>query len=434
MNIFKRALISISANKGRTVLLGFIFFLVMAAITAVVIVGAQYKDVQKELFKDGSVPVSVSAKSPSGLIGMATFNWDDYKDLKPEQNQQIAELDVVESYNRTASQNIIIENLDTSKYTEDESGVFVSYEDKLEDSYGIEFNIESSDYVSNPGLVLNDELLVENNLEIGDKVVVDFNGGLEGETITEISAVEVPIAGTYTVNVTQEMKDEEQASAEMYDYEADLSFSYLYTNVYLPMSYADHVIEVVEPQLGDEISDILYVSYDFNLKSINDLTTFETQAEEITGFELDVNVYPNDESGLSSVFYAIEGMKWLLIPALQIIIGILCTLLIAIMVIIVRSRKKEIGILVALGEKRLSIYFQIVIEQLLIMTMMTIIAYPVVYAVLLKVFERASDSAQINILPLPIVMTLGIGVALVFVATLIPAVYTMKVSPKKILL
>lgn len=433
MNLFKRGLVSTKANIGRTLLLSLIFITVMIAINAVVLAGAQYERIQKKLFSEGEVPVSVEMETPTSMLSSLTYNWEDYKEISPEQSAKLGELETVESVQKSAYQTVNTEDVKLEDGLDE--GIYVEYMDNLSiEDDAIKLNIDQAEYSNKSGVVINDEVLESNGLSVGDMISINFNDPYGETDIEELKNIEVPIVGTFTVEITQEMIDQETQSAEQYGYEPDLSFSYYYSSVYMPMSYADMVSEIAISDGGENSEQLIYFNYIYNLQSLDSVKQFKADAEEVIGVPLNVQIRPQEANEMVDIFYTFESYKWLVLPIIKAVIAILSILLIVILTIIVRGRRKEIGILVALGEKRWKIYVQMLVEQLTLMVVATLISYPAVSLILVRIVTSLSGDAELDILVLPLLVSIGFGAILVFVATLIPAVYTMKVSPKKILL
>lgn len=117
---------------------------------------------------------------------------------------------------------------------------------------------------------------------------------------------------------------------------------------------------------------------------------------------------------------------------LKVAMLIVSFVLILISILFIKGRQKEIGILLALGANRKVIYLQLFIELFVPMFISLIIMY-ILGAIVC--FGLVSNIGFGNaILLSPLLKSLAIGVILVTIATIIPAVILMRLEPKKILM
>ncbi|WOO86472.1 FtsX-like permease family protein [Mollicutes bacterium LVI A0039] len=441
MNIFKRALINIGANKGKTLLLFVIFFTSMFAITMNNIVNETYDKLLEEAFPDGDVPLYVQPNFSMSVLGGAKGGWEEQKTITKEMYDEMANLDTVSRVEK--SMNTYVNNVDfemvEGAYDSSIAIQFADDQKSFELSEGVTYDFDPTTYAtSERPIVLNDELLELNNLSVGDKITFDFSSSTynsDGQmmSIDELKAVEYTIVGSYHFEPTPEMIAQEQKWAEEYNQEPDLSFAYYKMSAYMPIKNADELIQIIDENGGDSTQTV-YTNYTIYVTELSQISKFKEEAKKIAGFELDIDVNywlqsDTDFSALESILqarYTIERVFVLLI----VVVGIM---LVIIAIILIRGRRKEIGILIALGERRKNVYFQMVFEQILIMLVATFTAFPTA-TIALRRIANTYASVDLPLVISPLFISLLAGLAIVLVSTLIPAIYTMRVNPKKILL
>lgn len=440
MNYFKRALIHVKANLGKSLLIFIIFLVTMGAVSTAFMTSRMYNKTLEQTFKDGTVPVYVRNSYPDDLIGNITYNWNDYQEISSQQKFDIAELEEVESSDISMYSSLKPGQLTMPNETLD-YGISINYVKNPEQSVSegnkeaYQFDYDKELFKNNPqSIILNDLILDENNLEVGDTIVLDINSDYsEVESIPELEEQEFTIVGSYSAEPTQAMIDNENADAEKYGFEPDLTFSYLYTNAYIPLSAGKSYLkyyEGVDQQHGEAIG----ASATYYLKSLDDVNKFKTDVETLIDAQVEVEFDLNSEEsetaeGLSVIIGIQSILNYFLLFGVVVVI-VLLTILIT---LFIRGRKKEIGIMVALGETKRNIYFQLVFEQVIIMSLATILAYPICLAIL-TVLSSKFGFLALGLTIVPLIQSVIVGVIIIGLITLIPAIYTLRLQPKKILL
>ncbi len=440
MNYFKRALIHVKTSLGKTMLIFIIFLVTMGAVSTAFMTTTMYNKTLEQTFKDGIVPVYVEVSHPDDLIGNLTYDWNNYQYISSQEKLDIAELDEVESSNITMYSNLKPGQLIVSD-TEDEYEGNITYvkspEQSVTDSYSeaYQFDYDQDQFKNNPqSIVLNDKVLEMNELEVGDKITLNVNSGYtDTESIPELEEQEFTIVGSYSVTPTQAMIEAEKASAEEYGYEPDLDFGYLNTDIYIPLAAGESYLgyyEGIDQPNGEAIGS----SATYNLKSLNDIEQFKADVEELTNKQVEVNfdlgsTEKEAAKGLSVIITIKDMLAYFLLFGVIVVI-VLLTILIT---LFIRGRKKEIGIMVALGETKRNIYFQLVFEQVIIMSIATIIAYPICLAIL-TILSSKFGFLSLGLTLVPLIQSIIVGIIIIGLITLIPAIYTLRLQPKKILL
>lgn len=442
MNVFKRALVQVRGNLGKSILVFIIFLMTMAAISATFMISRMYNITLVEAFKDGNVPVYVvpeTSRSIAGAVGAFTSE-DSEPQITLEQYEEISKLDGVMSTEMSISYELKQGQFDVpAEFSEDYAGSvdvnYISEPEKLaptlsKDAYKFEYDIEA--FNSDPNsIILSKKIFEENNYAVSDKVILNLNS-MYSETDPKLELVdqEVTIVGTYEVTPTQQMIDEETESAAMFGVEPDLEFTYLNSQTIMPFAKGEEVVSL----FADD-QDAIFIDVVYKLSSMDTLKPFEEDIEALIEMPVDVefNILGDAESEMANALNIVAIFKVILTIIITIVVVIIVILLIVIITLFVRGRKKEIGIMVALGENKRNIYFQLLIEQFIILTLAIIVEYPFMLMTMNSIANENGFLA-LGFDLIPFGQTLLAGMVIIGIITIIPAIYTLRVNPKKILL
>lgn len=438
MNVFKRSLIHVRANIGKNILVFIIFLVTMGAISTTFISNAMYEKTLDEAFEGETVPVMVSTDYPDTIIEEARYDWEKSQDLSYQNYFDIADLDTVVDNELSMETHIAPGELSIPKAMSNEEygieGYSVEFLDQLENLYQSEAYVVDYDkaaFNDDPNSVIVSQMVLEaNDLEVGDTITMDLNSDYDSSNLDELSNQELNIIGSYTIEPTDEMVAREQEYADEY-YTPDLEFTYMNADLIMPASKG---LEIVDLLIANDVpsGENLWLDEVYYLDNVDDVEQFETDAEALTGMPLEVRfiTYDNDKlEGLDMIISIKEVIRYFIVLGLIVVIVLLSILI----TLFVRTRRKEIGILVALGERRVRIYYQLVLEQLIIMTLGFIVAYPICIVVL-SILATKFGFAAITFNVVPLILSYLCGILIIGLVTLMPAVYTLRVSPKKILL
>ncbi|WOO86475.1 ABC transporter permease [Mollicutes bacterium LVI A0039] len=445
MNIFKRALINIVANKGKTLLLLVIFLTSMFAITMTSIVNETYDKLLAEAFPNGDIPVEVIPAMPKSRLAAMRYDWSEEKKITQEMYDEIGKLPSISRVEERMSSFINLENYEVADNSTEKAATinFTNDVGSYTEESGYKLDYDTNLYSTEErAVIVSDEFLDNNNLSVGDKITLNLNpsslissGGLDD--VDELKAMEYTVVGTFEFEPTQQMIDRENQWAEKYDYEPDLDFTYLENSFIMPTKNAEEIKTIAANNGADDSEgpSIITTTNLIYIKSLSELSDFKSEVKKITGFDVDVDVSfesddPNtDFTALQSIIMARNTIQNVFIMLISVVV----VMLIIIAIILVRGRRKEIGILVALGERRRNIYFQIVFEQTIVMVISTLVAFPIANIVIRQVANKFG-AVQLPFVIAPLFIAIVAGFAIVIVSTLIPAIYTLRVNPKKILL
>ena len=265
--------------------------------------------------------------------------------------------------------------------------------------------------VSN-GLILSRNCAEKNGLKLGDKVsgINDPNNG--------DPEVDMEIVGLFDVVADKEDEANMYDAATLWDY-TDYAFCSFNAMKEMAVNYEDgnklteaHFFVEDAAQLDNviaEVQNISSINWDHFIISTND------------------EVYQNISSALSDT----ETLITTLIVVITAVSMVLITLILSMSI---RSRKRETGILLAVGIAKPAVILQYVLETLLIAA----VAFPLAYlsskqvaGALGTLFGKASENVIVT--PEHFMLVAIVGGILLITAVLISSISAMRLKPRQIL-
>jgi ABC-type antimicrobial peptide transport system permease subunit len=201
---------------------------------------------------------------------------------------------------------------------------------------------------------------------------------------------------------------------------------------------------------AEERASIQYESINVTLTSADDLDAFLNEFKNDMG-DTSLIKLSSEQASLSQTLSAIDSvgdiantMVLITTVAAVVILGLL-------ILISLRERKYEVGVLLSLGESKLALIIQIVMESILIMAVSIIISIGSSsmvanqienYVTEQAISETTEDSKEevdlnldVNILdPTIFGKGVGIGFGIVIISSVLPMILTLKKDPKTLLL
>ncbi|MBC1456573.1 ABC transporter permease [Listeria newyorkensis] len=389
MNFIKRALLSMKARKGRTILQLFIFTIVCVLIlSGFTIQSAANK--ASELARQelgGDVTLSVdrekqmeaqqkesTSSSSSTTTGRRMF---ESTPVAVAAAKKLAELDHVAGYNLYSNTQAMASGFEpiasssdtsqsddsTSSSTTEQQGpggdsndtnrpqmvqADLSVSGVLDSATATKFKAGTDKLVSGKAITASDvgknvvmiekTLAEENDLKVGDKIKI--------QSSDEATTVELTIKGIY------ETTDSGSDAA------ANFSFLNPYNTIYVPYTVANTI-------KGSDAKDTVDSAIYFMDDAAN-ISTFEKAAKKVTAvdwdtFKLDANdaTYQQMIGPINNVAAFSKNVVYIVSIAGALILGLLVMMQI-------RERKYEMGVLLAIGEKRSKLVGQFLVEILVV--------------------------------------------------------------------
>lgn len=305
----------------------------------------------------------------------------------------------------------------------------------------------------NDVILISKQVANKNKLNVGDKIKL-------GSQIDIDSADATVVEDEYEIIGIFETKKEYEKNSEGKTVEVESEYI---DTIYMP----NEAIKKIHNKVTDEIKKQNVDAYDtfsaitkYELNSIEDIEEFKS--ENLSNLPKGYVFKDNSES-ISSVTVPINNMKdlsniivYASIIASVIIIGL-------IMVLFCKERKKEMGIYLALGEKKINIAMQLLLETLLVSIVAitisvftgNIIAKNVSNKMLKNQIteqstkienqnnynsyalidsETITDNYTVSLDVKTILMIYTVAIISISLSTTLPIYYTLKLNPRKILM
>ena len=423
MNLGLRAILHTVRKWKKTLLV----FCLILSISTLVLSGLAIADAQEEQSEElrGVTGASFTVERNLSTGGWASGNGGSYSTqefITDEMLQEIASVDGVAGYDAALvampnyynekgkiivnTKDNVVNNFYTygslnSKYNE----LFISGRFELVEGSHI------TEDVSN-GLILSKNCAEKNGLKLGDKV-----SGINDPNNND-PEVDMEIVGLFDVVADKEDEANMYDAATLWDY-TDYAFCSFNAMKEMAVNYEDgnklteaHFFVEDAAQLDNviaEVQNISSINWDHFIISAND------------------EVYQNISSALSDT----NTLVTTLIVVITVVSMVLITLILSMSI---HSRKRETGILLAVGIAKSAVILQYVLETLLI----AVFAFPLAYlsskqvaGTLGTLFGKASES--VIVLPEHILLVAVGGGILLITAVLISSISAMRLKPKQIL-
>ena len=411
-NLGIRAVLHTARKWKKTLLL----FCLLLFITTLVLSGLAIADAQEE-----------QAEELRGVTGASfTVSANNGYTLQPvtdEMIEEIAAFDGVESYNTSQYTIANIYNQDTlMKGTDEREGVAdLFYATGCFDSeYSPMFltgalRLTEGRHVTegNSGIILYEGLAEKYGLSLGD--TLEIKNGNPGDPL-----VECEIAGLFEVIADNDEQATMAKISTLYDYE-----NYIFTDM-------DTMSAVSAPYTVSEGNGI--DSVDFFVSDAAKLESIVQEVQNISSIDWDsyyvtVNneVYERISSGISDT----STLVTTLVVIVTVVSMVLITLILSMSI---RSRKRETGILLAVGIAKPAVILQYAMETMLI----AIVAFPLAYlsskqvaGVLGTLFGKTA--ANVIVTPQHFMIVALVGAALLLASVMVSCIPAIRLKPKQIL-
>ena len=423
MNLGLRAILYTVRKWKKTLLV----FCLILSISTLVLSGLAIADAQEEQSEElrGVTGASFTVERNLSTGGWASGNGGSYSTqefITDEMLQEIASVDGVAGYDAALvampnyynekgkiivnTKDNVVNNFYTygslnSKYNE----LFISGRFELVEGSHI------TEDVSN-GLILSKNCAEKNGLKLGDKV-----SGINDPNNND-PEVDMEIVGLFDVVADKEDEANMYDAATLWDY-TDYAFCSFNAMKEMAVNYEDgnklteaHFFVEDAAQLDNviaEVQNISSINWDHFIISTND------------------EVYQNISSALSDT----ETLITTLIVVITAVSMVLITLILSMSI---RSRKRETGILLAVGIAKPAVILQYVLETLLI----AVVAFPLAYlsskqvaGTLGTLFGKIAENVIVT--PQHFILVAIAGGILLVVAVLVSSISAMRLKPRQIL-
>lgn len=431
MNLVKRAILYIARKWRKTLLV----FLILFAVAALVLSGLAISDAQEQ--KTAELRGTTGASFTVGQnLANAERHFDEkgnsYYSEKPITDEMIASIAGVEgisAYNAytTATMYCYTQDgkyIDMTDLGEFENILPVDEVDCISYVFGCmnseyqnnftsgKFELTEGSHVTSDcenSIVMSRRAAEDNGLKIGDTIQVKYDAG---EPVIELT-----IIGLFDI-IADEQDFDMSDSITAVDY---MAYSFIDVNS-MKALLANH-------------EDYQYVdSADFIVSDPEKLESIIQEVQSISSidwntYSITVNdeVYQRVSTSISDTSSLISVFIWIAVCVSMVIVVLLLSMW-------MRSRKREIGVLLAIGLSKLSIIMQYILETLLI----AVFAFPCGYLVSNYVAGRlgglfGKTAETIAVTSQHFVLVSGIGALLLVLAVLFSCIPILRYKPREIL-
>jgi len=390
MNFFKRAMLSITRRKSKSLILFAVIFILGNLIAGAISIQQATKNVEENIKKQlGSIAqIELDYKKIQENAG-------DNKEFKIEELpvkdiKKFGESDSVKYYDYNINQYLSSDTVKPVKDKDEDSGMVggpmmsfkmkgVQYEDILDfkEKKGklLEGRTFEKDEIKNGAnsAIISKKLAAENNLSIGDTFVLknevyDFSGmdpsrGVQINEDTPISATREVALKVVGIFEPLEAKNEEKKADEQKDFMADFLNKEYQNTIYVANSLAEKETQFQREETAKTNPDMANYPNEYNptyvLKSPEDSEKFK---EEITPQLSDSYKITASSDSYNSIAAPIKSMSKLSRYVLIASVGATLLIIGLVVLLFVRDRKHEFGIYLSLGEKRGRVLSQVIIE------------------------------------------------------------------------
>ena len=417
MNLGIRAILYTVQKWKKTLLI----FCLLLSITTLVLSGLAIADAQEEQTEEvrGTTGASFTVERDISTGGW-TSGYSTQEFMTDDMIKEIAAVDGIEGYDASL---ITLPNFFNDKGEE-----FVTVENYSYYCYG-SYNSQYHELFLSGRFELVEGKHITDDMSDGviiSKQLADRNGLKVGDTVTGIyypenntPAVDMEIVGLFDI-----VADKDDA-VNMYD---DASY-YDYSNyVFCSMEAAEGLIKGWGED-GEGISEAYYyvsdaAQLDSIIKEVQSMSSINWNNYKITSND---EVYQNISSSLSDT--------GTLITTLIVVITVVSmVLIILILSMSVRSRKREMGILLAVGIAKPAVILQYILETALI----AIVAFPLAYLSSRQVagaigtlFGKAAENVVVT--PQHFALVAVAGGILLIIAVIVSCIPALRFKPKQIL-
>lgn len=416
MNLGLRAVLHTARKWKKTLLV----FCLLLAITTLVLSGLAIADAQEEQAEElrGTTGASFTVERDISTGGWAG-NYSTQEFMTEDMIQQIAAVDGVAGYDATLITLPRIFNNEGKELTHENYSFYNygSYNSQYHELFlSGRFELVEGSHITDDmtnGIMISRELADWNDLKVGDILTGIYYPQ------NNTPSVDMEIVGIFDVVAD---KDDQ---INMYD---DSSY-YAYSSfVFCSMEAAEGLLQGWGEK-GEGVSEAYYyvtdaAQLDNVIKKVQNISSINWNNFKITAND---QVYQNISNSLSDTGTLITTL-------IVVITAVSMVLIVLILSMSIRSRKRETGILLAVGIAKPAVILQYVLETLLIAA----VAFPLVYlsskqvaGILGTLFDKAAENVIVT--PEHFMLVAGVGGILLVSAVLISCIPAMRLKPKQIL-
>ncbi|TLG71783.1 ABC transporter permease [Culicoidibacter larvae] len=483
MNFAKRAFTSIIRRPGKSAILLILVFILGNIIAGAVSIQQAVTQTEASI-RQGIGAVSTIELDYNKLMNMSQEEQQNMNYLPLSTIEELGKSPYVKYYDYNAVGYLNSDSLKPYQAENNESGNVVVSGNQGFSTKGVQYH-EMLPFKEGNGKLLEGRTFTEsevkngskvalvtkqmaeaNNLRIGDKITMKNNvynynnmpqdGSMPAPIASE--EVELEIIGIYEPK--QKVEKDDKTGMTSFMNEELINTIYVPNKVVLENeAFANAEMEKIGEKPTESFYQPVYV-----LNDANDLDAFRKEAEALIP---DTYKVSDGNDQVASIAGPLLTIKWIAGIVLYVAVGATLVILSLLITLFLRDRKHEIGIYLSLGEKRVKVAMQIIIETVSIaliaitlalfsgnllaqgisQTMLTnqltaeqqqdnagmIFDMPNGYESDMTK-EDVADAYKVSLDGNVIIAFYVVGLGAVFISTLVPILYIVRLNPKKIML
>ncbi|MGE7912186.1 ABC transporter permease [Lysinibacillus xylanilyticus] len=448
MNFIKRAFLSITAKKGKSVLLMGIFFMVISLVLA----GFSIQNASNKATDNARKKLGASVTLSVDLLNSTN------RELKEEEAEQLATSKYVKNYNYSSKTSAVAEGFQP-----------IGWSDESQGSMG---GMSPPEGVEMPNVIIEStmESRLSKSFETGESIIVEGNPITKDLQDKEVALIEKRLAKENNLKVGDKIKVRSKRDKEK---TIELKIIGIYTTKEKIDGFSLPVMEpanklYVPYKAVDKFEDEMFASFEavYYLDDPLHVNAFNKEAKQSTidfdGLLLDTSerIYKQMIGPIKNIASTSQTLVYVVSVAGSIILGL-------IIMLSIKERRKEIGILLSIGEKKWKLMGQLLVEVLFV----AVLAFGLSLTTGSKVSqvigdnllsneiatsadskdettgimvgvpldidseqEKPIDKIDVSVTGEDIGKVVGIGLVIAILATILPALSILRLNPKQILL
>ncbi|MCD8028874.1 MAG: ABC transporter permease [Erysipelotrichaceae bacterium] len=376
--MFKNALLSIKKNIGKTIL----FFVIMVVIANLVIAGLSIKSATTKSITSirqslgSEVTLSYNTQNMMNNREQGQALDEVVSSITVDMADQLKDLNYVESYNYTLSVSANSDDIDpveTTSTTDDSSDTSVD-ENMQVPNNGDETKgqfMDSNDFtvIGNTTMAHLSDFTDENYVLLSGKLLTEDDAGTTNCVIESnlASDNDLEVGDTFTITTTN--SDSEDITVTLtivgiFEIESSSDMGSMnMSNRQNPMNYIYVDISTAQT-LNDSTTDITSATY--YLDDPDHIDAFIELAENSTDIDFETYTLDANDSIYQNSISSLEDMQQFANIFLWVVVGAGCAILCLILMLTMRSRFYEFGVFLSLGQSKIKIMLQQLIEVLIV--------------------------------------------------------------------
>ena len=421
MNLGIRAILYTVRKWKKTLLI----FCLLLSITTLVLSGLAIADAQEEQTEEvrGTTGASFTVERNLSTGGWASGNGGSYSTqefISEEMLQAISSVDGVAGYDAAlvsmpyyytqSGESIITEDVNNSFYTygslnSEYNELFVSGRFELVEGSHITEDVPN-------GLILSRERVEKNGLKLGDKVF-----GIN-DPYADDPEVEMELVGIFDIVADKDDEATMYDAATLWDY-TDYAFCSFHAMKEMAVNYED----------GNKLTEA-----HFFVEDAAELDSIIEKVQDISSINWNNFIITANDEVYQNISSSLFDTGTLITTLIVVITVVSMVLIILILSMSIRSRKREMGILLAVGIAKPSVILQYVLETALI----AVVAFPLAYlssrqmaGTLGTLFGKAAENVVVT--PQHFALVAVAGGILLIIAVMVSCIPALRFKPKQIL-